>query len=502
MIHRSWYMGFGIKETDIMNVARKFFGTDGIRGTANLYPMTVEIAQKLGQAAGLYFTKEHTRRHRVLVGKDTRLSGYMIESALVAGFLSSGMEVTLVGPMPTPAIAMLTRSLRADLGVMISASHNPFEDNGIKLFGPNGFKLSDHTEREIERLMESDMSGHMAKPENIGRAVRLNDAAGRYVENAKSSFPRGRRLDGLKIVIDCANGAAYKVAPTALWELGAEVIRLGCTPDGTNINAGCGSTHPELLCRTVVEEQADIGLALDGDADRLLISDEKGRLIDGDQLLALIAQSWKKTDQLSTSDVVATVMSNMGLERYLNAQGMELVRTAVGDRYVVEKMRELGANLGGEQSGHMVLSDFATTGDGLIAALQVLAVLVQQEKPASDVCKVFDPFPQRLHNIRFRGSSPLASDHVQKAAQSVHQKLGKRGRLVLRESGTEPLVRIMVEAEDEKDVTDAIDILANAIQSVGVNPLSTVDHITEKAQKTEVQATKKTTRTIMAKTAL
>ncbi|RBM08578.1 phosphoglucosamine mutase [Novacetimonas cocois] len=448
-----------------MTKTRRLFGTDGIRGTANQDPMTVEIAQKLGQAAGLRFI-HGTHRHSVLLGKDTRLSGYMIECALVSGFLSAGMDVTLVGPMPTPAIAMLTRSLRADLGVMISASHNPYGDNGIKLFGPDGFKLSDEVEAEIEETMRSDLSGRLAAPDQIGRASRLNDAAGRYIESAKASFPRGLRLDGLRIVIDCANGAAYRVAPTALWELGAEVIRIGCDPDGININEGCGSTRPEALCNAVTRHRADIGIALDGDADRVLISDEKGRLIDGDQILALIARSWMKQGRLAGRHIVATVMSNMGLERFLSKQGLELIRTAVGDRYVVEKMRELGANLGGEQSGHMLLSDFATTGDGLVAALQVLAVLVEEKRPASEVCRMFTPYPQLLRNVRFAGRSPLHDPAIEKARRAAEDLLGDRGRLVLRESGTEPLIRVMVEAEDEQLVRQVVDDMCNAITAV------------------------------------
>ncbi|GCE83660.1 phosphoglucosamine mutase [Komagataeibacter diospyri] len=444
---------------------RKLFGTDGIRGTANRFPMTVEVAQKLGQAAGLRFI-QGTHRHSVLLGKDTRLSGYMIECALVSGFLSAGMDVTLVGPMPTPAIAMLTRSLRADLGVMISASHNPYGDNGIKLFGPDGFKLSDETEAGIEAAMGSDLTHMLAAPDQIGRASRLNDAAGRYVENAKSSFPRGLRLDGLRIVIDCANGAAYRVAPTALWELGAEVVRIGCDPDGININEGCGSTRPEALCAAVLRHRADIGIALDGDADRVLISDEKGRLIDGDQILALISKSWARQGRLSSRYIVATVMSNMGLERYLETQGLELVRTAVGDRYVVEKMRELGANIGGEQSGHMVLSDFATTGDGLIAALQVLAEVVESGRPASAVCRMFKPYPQLLQNVRFAGKSPLQDPQVHEARKAAEKRLGERGRLLLRESGTEPLVRVMAEAEDEVLVKEVVEDMCDAINAI------------------------------------
>lgn len=448
-----------------MGRTKRLFGTDGIRGTANLAPMTVETAQRLGQAAGLRFTRgDH--RHSVLLGKDTRLSGYMIESALVAGFLSAGMDVTLVGPLPTPAIAMLTRSLRADLGVMISASHNPFGDNGIKLFGPDGFKLSDQDETEIEDLMEADLNGRLATPEKIGRASRLNDAAGRYVESAKASFPRKLRLDGMKIVLDCANGSAYRVAPTALWELGAEVIRLGCAPDGVNINENCGSTHPEALCAAVVQHKAHLGIALDGDADRVLISDETGRLIDGDQILALIAQSWARDGRLVGNSVVATVMSNMGLERFLQNLKVGLERTAVGDRYVVERMRELGTNIGGEQSGHMVLTDFATTGDGLIAALQILAVLVEDGRPASEVCRMFQPFPQKLQNVRFKGASPLEADSVQAKKEEVEKLLSGRGRLVLRKSGTEPLVRVMAEAEDAALVDDVVAQMCNALEAV------------------------------------
>lgn len=448
-----------------MSRMKRFFGTDGIRGTANVAPMTVEVAQKLGQAAGLHF-KRGDHRHSVLLGKDTRLSGYMIESAMVAGFLSAGMDVTLVGPLPTPAIAMLTRSLRADLGVMISASHNPFGDNGIKLFGPDGFKLSDHDESEIEALMEKDLTAYLAKPEHIGRASRLNDAAGRYIESAKASFPRKLRLDGMKIVIDCANGSAYRVAPTALWELGAEVIRIGCEPNGVNINEKCGSTHPEALCAAVVKHKADLGIALDGDADRVLIADETGRLIDGDQILALIAQSWVREGRLMGNSVVATVMSNMGLERFLENLGLSLERTAVGDRYVVERMLERQANIGGEQSGHMVLTDFATTGDGLIAALQILAVLVQDGRPASEVCRLFQPFPQKLKNVRYKGACPLDMDEVKSRQADVERKLAGRGRLVLRKSGTEPLVRVMAEAEDANLVDEVVDQMCDVLEQV------------------------------------
>lgn len=450
-----------------MSRMKRFFGTDGIRGTANVAPMTVEIAQKLGQAAGLHF-KRGDHRHSVLLGKDTRLSGYMIESAMVSGFLSAGMDVTLVGPLPTPAIAMLTRSLRADLGVMISASHNPFGDNGIKLFGPDGFKLSDQDESEIEALMEKDLTAYLATPEHIGRASRLNDAAGRYIESAKASFPRKLRLDGMKIVIDCANGSAYRVAPTALWELGAEVIRIGCEPNGVNINEKCGSTHPEALCAAVVKHKADLGIALDGDADRVLIADETGRLIDGDQILALIAQSWAREGRLVGKAVVATVMSNMGLERFLENLGLNLERTAVGDRYVVERMLERQANIGGEQSGHMVLTDFATTGDGLIAALQILAVLVQDGRPASKVCRLFQPFPQKLKNVRYKGVCPLDVDEVKSRQADVERKLAGRGRLVLRKSGTEPLVRVMAEAEDANLVDEVVDQMCDVLEQVRV----------------------------------
>ncbi|MBR0559327.1 phosphoglucosamine mutase [Neokomagataea anthophila] len=447
---------------------RKFFGTDGIRGKANTAPMTVEIAQKLGQAAGLYFRSNSQRRHNVVLGKDTRLSGYMIECALVAGFLSAGMDVTLVGPLPTPAIAMLTRSLRADVGVMISASHNPFTDNGIKLFGPDGFKLSDEAEIEIETMMGQDLTDRLAAPEDVGRASRLNDAAGRYIENAKASFPRGLRLDGLKIVVDCAHGSAYRVAPKALWELGAEIVRIGCDPDGVNINNGVGSTHPETLSAAVREHEADVGIALDGDADRLLIVDETGAVVDGDQILGLMALSWKETGRLAGTSVVATVMSNLGLEKALEANGLTLQRTAVGDRYVVERMREIGANLGGEQSGHMVLSDYATTGDGLIAALQVLAVCVEKKKRASDVCRVFTPYPQRLENLRYTGTNPLNRPEVEGIRAQADERLAGRGRLVLRASGTEPLIRVMVEAEDQALVDAVVNETCTAIRNLTV----------------------------------
>ena len=448
-----------------MTQARTLFGTDGIRGTANADPMTAETALRLGQAAGLMFMRG-AHRHKVLVGKDTRLSGYMIESALVAGFTSAGMDVTLIGPLPTPAIAMLTRSMRADLGVMISASHNPFEDNGIKLFGPDGFKLSDATEAEIETLMASDLSGRLAAPGAIGRAARLVDAAGRYIESTKASFPRGRTLEGLKIVVDCANGAAYRVAPTVLRELGAEVVAIGAQPNGTNINRECGSTVPAQLCAQVLAHGADLGIALDGDGDRMLLSDEQGRLIDGDQILALIARSWGRAGRLTGDGVVATVMSNLGLERFLAGEGLKLYRTRVGDRYVAEQMRLAGINVGGEQSGHMILSDFATTGDGLLAALQVLAVIVEEGRKASAVCRVFTPLPQLLRNVRFSGPSPLLHPEVKAAVAEVEANLGTAGRVLLRPSGTEPVIRVMAEAEDEAVVERVVSHLCATIAAV------------------------------------
>ncbi len=447
-----------------MTSKRRLFGTDGIRGTANQGAMSGETALRLGQAAGLMFVRG-AHRHQVVIGKDTRLSGYMIEPALVAGFIAAGMDVTLVGPLPTPAIAMLTRSLRADLGVMISASHNTYEDNGIKLFGPDGFKLSDETEMEIEALMDADRSARLAAPDRLGRASRLNDSGGRYIEAAKATFPRGTTLDGLKIVVDCANGAGYRVAPTVLWELGATIVQVGVEPDGFNINRGCGSTVPEFLRSKVVEHKADLGIALDGDADRLLLVDERGELVDGDQILALIARSWRRTGRLQGAGVVATVMSNLGLERYLAKEGLKLHRTKVGDRYVVEHMRAHGINIGGEQSGHVIMSDFATTGDGLVAALQVLAVLVEVGRPASEVCNVFDPLPQLLRNVRFVGPSPLERPRVLAAVRDAEARLGRGGRLLLRLSGTEPLVRVMAEGEDEALVTEVVAGLCETIQA-------------------------------------
>jgi phosphoglucosamine mutase len=444
-------------------MTRKFFGTDGIRGTTNAEPMTAQTALRVGMAAGAHFLRgDH--RHRVVIGKDTRLSGYMMESAMVAGFTSVGMDVVLLGPMPTPAVAMLTRSMRADLGVMISASHNPFADNGIKLFGPDGYKLSDDTERAIEKRMEQEPK--LANAAAIGRARRIDDARGRYVQFAKDTFPEQLRLDGLKIVVDCANGAAYHVAPDTLWELGAEVIPLGVKPDGININDGCGSTHPDLLRETVVASGADIGLALDGDADRLLVADETGALVDGDQLMALIALGMHRRGELKGDAVVATVMSNLGLERKLGEAGLELVRTQVGDRYVLEEMRRSGRNVGGEQSGHIILADHATTGDGLVAGLQVLAALVEAKAPASQLLRQFEPLPQLLKNVRFgTGSEPLEADSVRKRIAAAEAELEGKGRLLIRKSGTEPLIRVMAEGDDPALVERVVDDICEAVQA-------------------------------------
>jgi phosphoglucosamine mutase len=443
-------------------MTRKFFGTDGIRGLTNHEPMTAQTALCVGMAAGAHFLRgDH--RHRVVIGKDTRLSGYMMESALVAGFASVGMDVVLLGPMPTPAVAMLTRSMRADLGVMISASHNPFADNGIKLFGPDGYKLSDDDERAIEARLQNGPK--LAKPEMIGCARRIDDARGRYVHFAKSTFPEHLRLDGLKIVVDCANGAAYHVAPEALWELGAEVIPLGVTPNGTNINEDCGSTYPQLVQETVVASGADIGLALDGDADRLIVVDEKGQLVDGDQLMALIALGLQRRGALKGDAVVATVMSNLGLERKLEGAGLKLVRTQVGDRYVLEEMRKSGCNVGGEQSGHIILADHSTTGDGLVAGLQVLAALVEAKAPASELLRQFEPLPQLLKNVRFNGGAPLETDSVRKRIAAAESELEGRGRLVIRKSGTEPLIRVMAEGDDPALVQRLVDDICEAVQS-------------------------------------
>ncbi len=446
-------------------MSRRYFGTDGIRGLANSNPMTSEIALKVGMAAGNLFTKGGYR-HRVVIGKDTRLSGYMIEFALVSGFTAVGMDVFQLGPMPTPAVAMLTRSLRADLGVMISASHNKYSDNGIKLFGPDGYKLSDEMEFKIEELMDGKADLRLAKPADIGRATRIESTHARYIEFAKRTLPRNLKLDGLRIVIDCANGAAYKVAPLALWELGAEVISIGVEPNGVNINKDCGSTSPEALCNKVREVRADIGIALDGDADRVLITDENGCLIDGDQLMAVVAESWKNHGRLAAGGVVATVMSNLGFERYLQSLGLTLARTPVGDRYVVEHMRQHGYNVGGEQSGHIVLSDFTTTGDGLVTALQILAVVKSSGKPVSEVCNRFEPLPQILKNVRYKSGHPLENKTVREAIDDGKSRLGKSGRIVIRPSGTEPVIRVMAEGDDEQLVSTVVCEIVDVLKSV------------------------------------
>ena len=444
-------------------MTRKLFGTDGIRGTANRGNMTAETALSVGMAAAAHFLKgDH--RHRVVIGKDTRLSGYMIEPALTAGFVSMGMDVVLVGPLPTPAIAMLTRSLRADLGVMISASHNPFEDNGIKLFGPDGYKLSDADEVEIEAHMENGSVDKLAPPSRLGRARRLDDARGRYNEFVKQTFPKGLRLDGLKVAVDCANGAAYKVAPEVLWELGAEVVTVGVAPDGFNINKNCGSTDTDAMCSQTATHNADVGLALDGDADRLIVADETGALVDGDQIMALIAKHWADDGTLKGGGIVSTLMSNLGLERYLEKLGLGMVRTHVCDCYVVEHMRQHGYNLGGEQSGHIILGDYSTTGDGLIAALQVLAVIVATGKPASEVCRLFEPLPQLLRNVSFNGGRPLDEKAVKDAISAGERRLGESGRLLIRPSGTEPLIRVMAEGEDEALVAAVVGDIASTIE--------------------------------------
>jgi phosphoglucosamine mutase len=445
-------------------MTRKLFGTDGIRGRANSAPMTPEIAMKAGMAAGRIFTRgEH--RHRVVIGKDTRLSGYMIESALVAGFTAVGMDVFQFGPLPTPAVAMLTRSLRADLGVMISASHNQFHDNGIKFFGPDGCKLSDEREAEIENLMNGGLETGLARADKIGRAKRVDDSQARYIEFAKRTFPKNLRLEGMRVVIDCAHGAAYKVAPAVLWELGAEVFAIGTSPDGFNINLDCGSTQPQAMAAKVREMRADFGIALDGDADRVVMADERGRIIDGDQILALIARSWSKSGYLKGGGVVGTVMSNAGLDRYLQTLDLKLVRASVGDRYVIEKMNAGGINVGGEQSGHIVLSDFSTTGDGLIAALQVLAVLAQEGQPASKAAHLYEPLPQVLENVRFRaGGAPLEDAKVKSLIDAGSAKLNGKGRVLVRKSGTEPVIRVMAEGENEREVREVVREIVAAIQ--------------------------------------
>lgn len=444
------------------DMARKYFGTDGIRGKTNVTPMTAAMAMQVGMAAGAHF-RRGDHKHRVVIGKDTRLSGYMIENALVAGFTSVGMDVVLVVPMPTPAVAMLTHSMRADMGVMISASHNPYADNGIKLFGPDGYKLSDADELAIEALIDGEIP--LAPAADIGRAKRIEDAKGRYIHFAKSTFPEDLRLDGLKVVVDCANGAAYQVAPSALWELGAEVVAIGVTPDGKNINDQVGSTAPLTLCETVVASGAHIGIALDGDADRLIVVDEQGEVVDGDQLMATIASGWARQGRLSGGGLVATVMSNLGLERHLAAQGLGLVRTKVGDRYVLEKMRASGYNVGGEQSGHIILSDYATTGDGLVAALQVLAELVRAGAPASEVLHRFDPLPQLLKNVRFSGGKPLENETVKSVIAAAETELDGTGRVLIRASGTEPVIRVMAEGEDLKQVEAVVDRICDAVRA-------------------------------------
>lgn len=445
---------------------RKLFGTDGVRGKANQYPMTAEIALKLGIAAGSLF-KRGDHRRQVVIGKDTRLSGYMIETALTAGFTAVGMDVLLLGPMPTPAVAMLTRSMRADLGVVISASHNPYEDNGIKFFGPDGYKLSDEMELEIEERVFGDTKDCLAPSSQIGQARRLDDAVGRYIEYAKNTFPRGKRLDGLKVVLDCANGASYRVAPTVLYELGAEVVAISVDPDGRNINADCGALHTDKMCEQVVKQGADIGIALDGDADRLIVCDEKGQVIDGDQILALVSREWKESGILKGNGVVTTVMSNLGLERYLKANGLKHIRTQVGDRYVVERMRTDGYNLGGEQSGHLILGEHSTTGDGLVAALQVCAAVVKERKPVSQVMHLFEPVPQLLKNVRLSdralARAALDSENVKIAIDKTERALGDNGRLLIRPSGTEPLIRIMLEGEDQAQIAAMAEEIAQAL---------------------------------------
>ena len=443
-------------------MGRKFFGTDGIRGRTNAKPMTAEVAQRVGQAAGAHFLRgDH--RHRVVIGKDTRLSGYMMETAMISGFTSVGMDVVMVGPVPTPAVALLTRSMRADLGVMISASHNPYTDNGIKLFGPDGYKLSDEDEAAIEDLLEQEPQ--LVDATLIGRSRKIEDARGRYIHFAKSTFPEELRLDGLKVVVDCANGAAYEVAPSALWELGADVVAMGVSPNGININDGCGSTAPAALQARVIEEGADIGIALDGDADRLIIVDEAGRIVDGDQLMATIAAAWERQGLLFGGGIVATVMSNLGLERFLQARGLELYRTKVGDRYVLEEMRARGCNVGGEQSGHIILSDYATTGDGLVAALQVLAELKRSGAPASEVLHRFEPLPQLLKNVRFAGGKPLGTESVKACIAEAEAELAGRGRLVIRPSGTEPVIRVMAEGDDANQVERVVNRICEAVRA-------------------------------------
>ncbi len=446
-------------------MAKKFFGTDGVRGLANTEPMTAETVLRLGMAVGRFFRRDGRNNHRVVIGKDTRLSGYMLENALTAGLTSTGMNVLLLGPVPTPAVGRLTHSMRADLGVMISASHNPFHDNGIKLFGPDGFKLSDEDELAIEALLESDIEP--VQSANIGRAKRIDEGRLRYVEFIKTTIPAGKRLDGLKVVVDCANGAAYRAAPEVLWELGAEVTAMGVAPNGTNINLDCGSTAPERAAQMVVEQGADIGICLDGDADRVMLIDETGKVADGDQLMALFATEWAAEGRLVKDTLVATVMSNLGLERYLEAQGLHLLRTAVGDRYVVEAMRAGGYNLGGEQSGHIVMTDWATTGDGLLAGLHFLAAMVGTGKRASELASVFETIPQMLKNVRYQaGKAPLEDENVRKVIEEAEATLAGKGRLLIRRSGTEPLIRVMAECEDEALLEQVVDGIVAEVAAV------------------------------------
>jgi phosphoglucosamine mutase len=445
-------------------MSKRLFGTDGIRGQANSYPITAETAMKVGMAAGHIFT-HGDHRHRVVIGKDTRLSCYVLESALISGFASVGMDVFKLGPMPTPAVAMLTRSLRADLGVMISASHNAYQDNGIKIFDREGYKLSDEIEGRIEDLIAGNTSSLLAPPDRMGRTKRIDGVFDRYIEYAKRTLDRSIRLDGLKVVIDCAHGAAYRVAPQSLWELGAEVTALGVTPDGFNINSNCGSTSPDALCRKVKHVGADIGIALDGDADRVIIVDEQGNIIDGDQLLATISEAWRKDNRLVGNGIVATIMSNLGLERFLRARGLDLIRAPVGDRYVVERMRAEGFNLGGEQSGHIVMTDYTTTGDGLVTALQILGVAITSGKPVSEVCRRFEPVPQVLKNAATNGGRPLDDARVQAIIEANRQRLGNQGRLLIRPSGTEPVIRVMAEGDDEVLVTSVVGEIIAALES-------------------------------------
>ena len=447
-------------------MARHYFGTDGIRGEANGARMTPDVAMRVGMATGIALAG-HENRQRIVIGKDTRLSGYMIENALVAGFTAVGADVFLLGPMPTPAVAMLTRSLRADIGVMISASHNAYDDNGIKIFGADGFKLSDAMESKIEALIDSDMTPFLARGGNIGRAKRVEGDRFRYVEFAKRTFPRHLSLEGLRVVVDCANGAAYRVAPDALWELGAEVVELGVEPDGLNINRECGSTSLDAIRTKVLEVRADVGIALDGDADRVIIIDEKGKIVDGDQLLAVIAASWLRSERLRHATVVATVMSNLGMERYLESIGVSLIRTKVGDRYVAEEMRSGGYNIGGEQSGHIILTDYTTTGDGLLAALELLSVVAESGKRVSEICHRFEPVPQILRNVRFNGGKPLEASPVMDAISEAKARLGSSGRLVIRPSGTEPLIRIMAEGDDAKLIHSLVDELVDVVSTNG-----------------------------------